>query len=91
MIYNGWHNYETWCINLWLTNEQSTYEYWFNQINKSDEPIHQEAQAMKEEIEELLDNHLDRLSEPLPDIFIEFIKASLSEVDWLEIAESFKD
>lgn len=24
--YNGWSNYETWCVNLWLENEQSTYE-----------------------------------------------------------------
>jgi len=22
--YNGWTNYETWCVNLWLTNEAST-------------------------------------------------------------------
>ena len=22
--YNGWTNYETWCVNLWLTDEAST-------------------------------------------------------------------
>ena len=22
--YNGWRNYETWCVNLWLTNEEYT-------------------------------------------------------------------
>jgi len=22
--YNNWTNYETWCVNLWLTNEEGT-------------------------------------------------------------------
>ena len=24
--YNGWQNYETWCVNLWLTNEPGSSE-----------------------------------------------------------------
>ena len=27
-IYNGWCNYETWAVHLWLTNEQSSYFHW---------------------------------------------------------------
>ena len=23
--YNGWRNYETWCVNLWLSNDESSY------------------------------------------------------------------
>ncbi len=26
--YNGWSNYETWNVKLWLDNEQSSYSYW---------------------------------------------------------------
>ena len=26
--YNGWTNYETWCVNLWITNDQGTQSYW---------------------------------------------------------------
>jgi len=26
--YNGWSNYETWAVNLWLTNEEGSYRYW---------------------------------------------------------------
>jgi hypothetical protein len=26
--YNGWKNYETWNVKLWLDNDQGTAEYW---------------------------------------------------------------
>jgi len=26
--YNGWANYETWAVNLWIGNEESSYRYW---------------------------------------------------------------
>ena len=25
--YNGWTNYETWNVNLWLNNDQGTYDF----------------------------------------------------------------
>ena len=32
--YNGWHNYETWCVNLWLTNDSGTAEFWENRAKE---------------------------------------------------------
>jgi hypothetical protein len=27
--YNGWSNYETWCVHLWATSDnEKTYRYW---------------------------------------------------------------
>src|SRR4051812_39024626 len=29
--YNGWANYETWVVRLWLDNEEPAYRYWTEQ------------------------------------------------------------
>ena len=26
--YNGWTNYETWAVKLWIDNEEPSYNYW---------------------------------------------------------------
>ena len=42
--YNGWHNYETWNMNLWLTNDSSFYEIAEERIEEiaKDESINEE-------------------------------------------------
>jgi hypothetical protein len=32
--YNGWTNYETWNVKLWMDNEQGTYEYYREQARE---------------------------------------------------------
>jgi hypothetical protein len=32
--YNGWTNYETWAVSLWLDNEQPSYLYWREQADR---------------------------------------------------------
>lgn len=31
---NGWTNYETWAIGLWIDNEQGSYTYWREQAGR---------------------------------------------------------
>lgn len=28
MIYNGYTNYETWCVNLWIDNSEGSHTWW---------------------------------------------------------------
>ena len=80
MAYNGWTNYETWCVNLWLDNERATYEDKRQIIRDADEQ-YQAAIALKSYVEDML-----------PDLgasmFADLLGAALSEVDWQEIIES---
>lgn len=91
--YNGWKNYETWAVALWIDNDQWLQEYAremaqnvkTNNPNVDDIITHAGIMAplLKEWIEE--DN-------PLADkatLFTDLLNAALSEVDWYEIAEHY--
>jgi hypothetical protein len=40
--YNGWNNFETWCVYLWLTNEEGTYRHWRKEAERhqAEAPTH---------------------------------------------------
>jgi hypothetical protein len=93
--YNGWRNYETWVTNLWLTNDEGTYEYWrdsareawrhaeaTNLFTREEVARHDLARRLKDEIEE---------SHPCPEagLFSDLLNAALSEIDWHEVADAF--
>lgn len=83
--YNGWTNYETWVVRLWLDNEEPSYRFWT-----------EEARRWKGQ--ELANVHLaNQLEEDLTDaspvqgasVYADLMNAALNEVNWLEIAESY--
>ena len=78
--YNGWKNYETWNVKLWLDNDQGTYNQVL-ELGEENEDVYDLAQAIKGFVDELM-----------PDIeasmFLDLLSAALSEVDWHEIAEA---
>ena len=39
--YNGWANYETWCVHLWQTSDEATYRYWKEETERE----HREART----------------------------------------------
>ena len=77
--YNGWVNYETWCVNLWLTNEQGTY-FAMREMAKEAGDEYAAAGVIKEWVEEM---------NPLADdatMFSDMLNAALREVNWNDIA-----
>lgn len=89
--YNGWVNYETWAVALWLDNEQSSY-YAMLALTESayddaegdkDDALGQLAKA----INEYIDDRNPLASDA--SMFSDLLGAAMSEVDYHEIAEHY--
>jgi hypothetical protein len=90
--YNGWKNYETWAVSLWIDNEESTYlrARAIAQEARADPQIIDGrtapgvvADCLKEWIEN--DSPLNNTAT----LYADLLNAALSEVDWYEIAEHY--
>jgi len=98
--YNGWPNYETWAVHLWLTNEEGSYNYWRELAAeaKKQAPAWANASGVfnKEQAARyhLADQLKDELEEGSPlagtaDLYTDLLGAAMSEVNWSRIAEAF--
>lgn len=102
-IYNGWKNYETWLVSLWLDNEEHSYNYWREAAEEArqgaaDEPsdyltpkqkeVYLLARRLKEEVRESVEG--DERTGGVPrGMAHDLIGAAFDEVDWDSIAEGF--
>lgn len=95
MSYNGWKNYETWNIALWIDNDHGSY---LQAREMAQEVFNEEdgtAEARKESGTRTLASNLkDWIEEQNPlasdsSMWSDLVSAALSEVDWYEIAEHY--
>ena len=96
--YNGYTNYETWCIKLWIDHDQDRQEYWAEKVQEAWEDSdtmnilsHKERAA--QELSEVVKAEFEE-NNPLANkanVYSDLINAGLSEVNWYEIALSLID
>jgi hypothetical protein len=102
--YNGWTNYETWNVKLWIDNEQGSYNYWREASQECwDEASEglsaygrftgREIFTREERAVMALERRLkDEIEADAPELgasmWADLLNAALSEVDWHEIAAS---
>jgi len=97
--YNGWPNYETWAVKLWIDNEQPTQEYWFEQAQRAQREapnadfVKRGIIKPEEEARITLARQLkDELEEDAPDLgasmYADLLGAALGSVAWHRIAEA---
>ena len=100
--YNGWKNYETWCVHLWLSNDEPTYRA-CRQIArecKAGAPDHANTQGARpvwtveqtarfttaDALKEMVEESAPKLGASM---WSDMLNAALSEVDWHEVADAF--
>jgi hypothetical protein len=88
--YNGWTNYETWAVNLWLDNDEGTQDYWLEQAgiilancdNDARDATYELAASLQEDLEDLEMWGVHLPNGPHSDL----LAHALGMVDWREIA-----
>lgn len=97
--YNGWANYETWAVALWIDNEQASQEYWCEcaiECIKS-APDHRNVpkiwtaeEAARFTLADAMKDETERLAPDLgASMFADLLNAALSEVNWDELAQHY--
>ena len=90
--YNGWKNYETWVTKLWMDNDQGSSEYYNELATNTYKHAKADTFTKLENARLLIMNTLkDEYEENVPQttgVYADLLNASLSEIDWYEIAEA---
>jgi hypothetical protein len=95
--YNGWTNYETWAVKLWLDNDEGSYNYWRErsvevlQTSEASDILTKEQRARYDLADELKREHEENTPEFPTSVYSDLLNAALSTVNWSEIAKALLD
>lgn len=95
--YNGWTNYETWNLALWIDNDHGSYEYWRDQARDAWRRTNEDedTQARKDEATHALAQSLEsetRDNAPAVEGFYsDVLSVAIGSVNFYEIAENWID
>jgi hypothetical protein len=92
--YNGWKNYETWNLKLWLDNDQDTYHYWQHAAREAltvdAQPKGSFSLAASAQLADQIEAEITKDAPHLTGFgfYSDILSASIREVAYREIAES---
>jgi hypothetical protein len=94
--YNGWSNYETWVVNLWLGNDEDSYNTCRSLAQRcileavADEVFSRKERAcyqLSNELKEMIEERNPIASEA--SVYADLLNASIGEINWKEIANGY--
>lgn len=100
MSYNGYKNYETWSVSLWIDNTEQSQGWWSEEARRCYAEAEGNSNFSKLEVatdmlaDRLKSEHEDGASEAIDSmacgngVFGDLLRAALSEVDWHQVASN---
>ena len=91
--YNGWTNYETWNVALWLDNEEGSQSYYAEMAqeclkNAVSTDYLTEKEVATQNLSEMIKSEFEENTPTVTGCYADLLNASLSEVNWYEIASN---
>lgn len=93
--YNGWTNYETWNVKLWIDNEEGSYRFWqqsaqscFDRATIKHETWNTISQQARFNLADRLKDEFEDSKPEVTGMWADLLGAAMSEVNWHEIANS---
>ncbi len=91
--YNGWTNYETWLVKLWMDNEEGQDAYW-REIAEECVKVDGKENAVRSMAEHISEQHEEAWEQAYSSqtgLFQDLMTSALHEVNWEEIAHHYVD
>ena len=94
--YNGWTNYETWNVALWIGNEQGSQDFWQERARQAYDAAQADkyftkAERAKLDLAEILKEDLSENTPTVTGFYADLLNAALSEVNHYEIVSHWID
>ena len=85
--YHGWPNYETWAVNLWLTNEPDTYERLMSIVQSCD-TLGVQAETLREWVRPDQGGDDKPYDDSIAGMYVDLLAAAFDMVHWKEIVRA---
>jgi hypothetical protein len=88
MSYNGWTNYETWNANVWLDEEGN---YWREEAQNIASQQGYDKDDSAYELARVMESYYEEYAPQTTGMYADFLSASMSRINWYEIAGHYVD